>query len=246
MPWPKGRPRQRSVQGRLRGSCSRIRRHPCRRPPRRGRSSFCPKSHLMELARRPCPSLVLDSAVATTPRSFAPRPLLAKTRPPSLPAHPGRRTGIGADSIGKDVASSAGDRNAGKVQRVHGGAHVAQLGRPGLTVAPKRGDVASLARTTIAQRDCQSLGKGARELVDRLADHSPRPRIEDDGAVQLAFPSGVLGDFRNSQLVAVITMELPLDAISSSHHAVDAPEARTSRSLVCQRMPARFMSSSTA
>ena len=64
--------------------------------------------------------------------------------------------------------------------------------------------------------------------VDRPADHSARPGVEDHGAVHLALSRRVLGDIGDPELVRLVTMKLPLGTIAGSGHAGDVAEARTS------------------
>src|SRR6266699_5717507 len=70
--------------------------------------------------------------------------------------------------------------------------------------------------------DQRGTGRG----FDRPPDHATRPGVEHDGAVHLAFPGRMLGDVGDPELIRLVAMEVPLDAIAGGGHAVDAPIAR--------------------
>jgi hypothetical protein len=75
-------------------------------------------------------------------------------------------------------------------------------------------------RVAVVDGHAEGVGdqRGGLVAVDRPAHHPTREHIQDDAAVHLAFPGGMLGDIGHPQLVRCRPVEAALNQIGGGGH----------------------------
>jgi hypothetical protein len=76
----------------------------------------------------------------------------------------------------------------------------------------------------------ESIGdeRGLLIRIDRPSDDASAVDVENDSAVELALPGGMLGDVGDPEAVRIISVELALDEVVGRGHVGDPAEPRAS------------------
>jgi hypothetical protein len=92
-------------------------------------------------------------------------------------------------------------------------------------------DGRAVCGSTLFDRHAESICHecGCLMTIDRPSHDAPAERVENNGAIQLAFPSRVLRDIGDPQLIATLAIELALYAIFGGCDVRHAPLTRSTR-----------------